>query len=342
MFHLDKRHENTCLNCGTTHLTDLYCPHCGQENIEPKQSLGHLLTHFFNDVTHFDGKFFSTLKLLLIRPGFVSSEYIAGRRKKYLDPVRMYLFVSAVFLFLLLTVMEGVPAVNISEHPEYKQAVDSFRRVEYANDFNFFSEDLPGSAADGQNVFVYNLPDEMRHGAAYYDSVIKTRPDKDSWLKQYIKKKAVAGYQVYDSEPYNFLPKVIEGFRHSISKIAFISLPIFAFFLFLLYIRRRKQYYFVAHAIFSLHYYVVMFLVILFAIGCDELLGRLRLYDDVGGYIITFGLLVYLYIAMLRFYKQGWFKTLVKSLILYCFTIVTIFMLTLILFANSFLSVGSH
>jgi Protein of unknown function (DUF3667) len=78
-----------------------YCHVCGQENLEPKETVWHLVQHFFNDVTHFDGKFFSTVGLLLRKPGFLSAEYTAGRRMSYLNPIRMYVFTSAIFFIIL-------------------------------------------------------------------------------------------------------------------------------------------------------------------------------------------------------------------------------------------------
>ncbi len=59
-----------------------YCHQCGQKNLEPKETVGHLVLHFFNDVTHFDGKFFSTVKYLLRKPSFLSAEYTVGRRAR--------------------------------------------------------------------------------------------------------------------------------------------------------------------------------------------------------------------------------------------------------------------
>ncbi|MBP0577674.1 DUF3667 domain-containing protein, partial [Campylobacter jejuni] len=75
----------------------------GQENIEPKESFWHLTTHFIYDITHFDGKFFSTLKYLLFRPGFLSKEYLKGRRAGYLHPVKMYVFTSALFFLIFFS-----------------------------------------------------------------------------------------------------------------------------------------------------------------------------------------------------------------------------------------------
>ena len=69
--------------------------------MEPKESVGHLIRHFFEDITHFDGKFFVTVKDLIVRPGFLTREYVAGRRVTYLNPIRMYIFISAVFFVSL-------------------------------------------------------------------------------------------------------------------------------------------------------------------------------------------------------------------------------------------------
>jgi len=100
--HLKERKEKNCLNCQTT-VIGRYCHLCGQENLEPKETVWHLVQHFFNDITHFDGKFFSTVKLLLRKPGFLSAEYIAGRRMSYLNPIRMYVFTSAFFFIILFS-----------------------------------------------------------------------------------------------------------------------------------------------------------------------------------------------------------------------------------------------
>ena len=103
MSHLPERKEKNCLNCGTE-VHGKYCHVCGQENLEPKESFWHLLTHFFYDFTHFDGKFFSTVRYLLSRPGFLTSEYAKGRRASYLHPIRMYVFTSAFFFIIFFWV----------------------------------------------------------------------------------------------------------------------------------------------------------------------------------------------------------------------------------------------
>ena len=125
------RPNNTCLNCGHI-VEERFCTHCGQENLEPKETVGHLISHFFEDLTHFDGKFFVTVKDLIIKPGFLTREYVAGRRMSYLNPIRMYIFISAMFFLVLFAGKEddahgrqedNVHAVNIFR----QQLADSLR-----------------------------------------------------------------------------------------------------------------------------------------------------------------------------------------------------------------------
>src|ERR1700743_593598 len=87
------RHEKNCLNCGFR-VEERFCSRCGQENVEPKESWVHLVGHFLADITHFDSKIFITIKDLVWRPGFLTREYAEGRRVRYLNPIRMYIFIS--------------------------------------------------------------------------------------------------------------------------------------------------------------------------------------------------------------------------------------------------------
>ncbi|MFC4232388.1 DUF3667 domain-containing protein [Parasediminibacterium paludis] len=103
MSHLKERKEKQCLNCNAI-IYGRFCHVCGQENVEPKESFLHLVRHFIEDVTHFDGKFFDTLRYLILRPGFLAYEYMRGRRNSYLNPIRMYVFTSAIFFLIYFSV----------------------------------------------------------------------------------------------------------------------------------------------------------------------------------------------------------------------------------------------
>src|SRR5687768_17786211 len=115
MSHLTERKEKNCLNCNAI-VQGRYCQVCGQENIVPQESFRHLVLHFIYDITHFDGKFFETLKYLIFKPGLISKEYIAGRRTRYLNPIRMYVFTSAIF-FLIFFATSGDNVVFTGNEP---------------------------------------------------------------------------------------------------------------------------------------------------------------------------------------------------------------------------------
>ena len=64
------RDEDDCLNCGVA-LQGKFCHTCGQENLQIKESFGHVLNHAVSDYFHFDHQFFHTLKPLFFKPGFL-------------------------------------------------------------------------------------------------------------------------------------------------------------------------------------------------------------------------------------------------------------------------------
>ncbi|NSL91026.1 DUF3667 domain-containing protein [Chitinophaga sp. Mgbs1] len=92
------RSEKNCLNCGAE-VPERFCSHCGQENKVPHETFSHLFKHFVADIFHYDSQFFNTLKYLVFRPGFLSREYSAGKRVKYVNPIKLYVFISFVCFF---------------------------------------------------------------------------------------------------------------------------------------------------------------------------------------------------------------------------------------------------
>jgi hypothetical protein len=91
------RLENDCLNCGTK-VAIRFCTNCGQENLQIKESFGQVMKHAVSDYFHFDHQLLHTLKPLFFQPGKLTNEYMAGRRTQYLHPVKMYLFMSVVYI----------------------------------------------------------------------------------------------------------------------------------------------------------------------------------------------------------------------------------------------------
>ncbi|BDU78226.1 DUF3667 domain-containing protein [Mesoterricola sediminis] len=102
-----------CLDCGAE-LHGRYCSACGQRGGPRDLRLLHVLEEMVHDLSHFDGRLLRTLRLMLLRPGQVTAEYLAGRRTRHVPPFRLYVFISFV-LFLLLgfaPARKGAPAAH--------------------------------------------------------------------------------------------------------------------------------------------------------------------------------------------------------------------------------------
>jgi hypothetical protein len=114
----------------------------------------------------------------------------------------------------------------------------------------------------------------------------------------------------------------------------FVSLPLLALLFKLIYIR-RKEFYYISHLIFSLYLYIFLFLSLLLIFSISKLNSGLDW--RVLGWLNTalvLGMFFYEYKAMHNFYKQGWFKTLLKFILinlLFFITLITLFALFLVL-----------
>jgi hypothetical protein len=92
-----------CLNCGQE-LRGPFCYGCGQRDQPRVIPLRRIIRDAIGEAFSVDGRLVNSLRLLFRRPGFLTNEYVAGRRAAYLPPFRIYLLVSVVyFLILALT-----------------------------------------------------------------------------------------------------------------------------------------------------------------------------------------------------------------------------------------------
>jgi hypothetical protein len=96
--------SENCLNCGKKlDDSDRYCSFCGQ-SVNKDSSLSAFLSQFLSDYFTFDSKIFLSVKPLFVRPGFLTLEYLKGKRVSYIPPLRLFIFSSIIF-FLLLSVL---------------------------------------------------------------------------------------------------------------------------------------------------------------------------------------------------------------------------------------------
>lgn len=306
----------------------------------PQESFWHMVLHFFYDITHFDGKFFITVKDLIFRPGFLSREYTKGRRVKYLHPVRMYVFTSAVFFLLFFNFFKSEEAfktnVNMplprEERNEYiktlekKLAKDTAnlvlkRKLLCAKDTScpLTLHDVIEEESNGLNI---SISGSNYKTYSEYDSAQHRLPSskRDGWFMRRLNKKAIELNTRFKENPDEASKELGESILHRLPYMLFISLPLFALLLKLVYVR-RKQFYFMDHGIFTIHLYIFSFLLLLVVFGVSKLGETFNW--SITGLIITIlfiGLQFYLYKAMRNFYGQRRFKTFVKFMIVAFFS----------------------
>ena len=89
-----------CTNCEHD-VVGVYCARCGERQPDHHDlTLGHFLHHVLHEFAHLDGKIFASLKLLFTKPGALTVEYFAGRKSRYVAPLRLFLTGFALMLVL--------------------------------------------------------------------------------------------------------------------------------------------------------------------------------------------------------------------------------------------------
>ncbi len=85
-----------CENCGCA-LTGSFCARCGQQDVNLHRPILGLVQTMVRDTLDIDGRALRTLRTLLLEPGVLTSDFLAGRRRRYTPPFRMYLIISVLF-----------------------------------------------------------------------------------------------------------------------------------------------------------------------------------------------------------------------------------------------------
>ncbi|WP_288461662.1 DUF3667 domain-containing protein [uncultured Chryseobacterium sp.] len=369
MSHGKIREDKTCLNCGHA-VEERFCPHCGQENTEPKHPFHYLFTHFIEDFTHYDGQFWKTIKYLLIRPGRLTKEYLAGKRQMYVAPVKLYIFISFI-TFFLPTLFSGSEE-ELSENEKKEQILKEKEQDEKIARFTdslkyslqkdqLIKENLSSSKTEKdlkigskknttdpeEDTFTQTADGKMSILGAttmkQFDSLSLKNQDKKAvfaFLKPYAKK--IFHFQEQGLKKDQIFEKFTENIVHTLPKALFVYLPIFAFFLWLFH--NKKKWWYFDHGIFTLHYFSFLLLGILIIITISELTSLLP--DNTIFNTLTFSLysaaviymLVYFFIAHHRVYKNARSISVMKGILLFIVNLFGLFCMFLLLMYVSFMT----
>ena len=109
-----------CENCGAE-LQGHWCAKCGQAAIEYRRSFRYVVADLLNEFLNWDSKFFTTIALLILKPWRLTNEFLAGKRVRYVNPLRLYLLASILFFFAVNYGAKGI-RIDPTKFPEEKRA----------------------------------------------------------------------------------------------------------------------------------------------------------------------------------------------------------------------------
>ncbi len=221
-----------CPNCDTPFggPAPRFCPACGQETHVKPPTLGEFAQQFGGAYLSTEGALWRTLALLLFKPGELTRQYLAGRRKHYVLPLRLYLTISVVVL-LVMRLMAGD---NLEGGFQFD--VDP-RKGEYA--IINLGENMRAGMKDGQ-FFCHGYP---------------------AWVCKRLQRRL-------DVDPKGLQLQAAELSQRAIGNVGlgmFVILPLFAAGLKLVYLNRGMRY--TEHLVFALHLHAFWFAALLLTLG---------------------------------------------------------------------------
>jgi len=303
----------TCRNCAAP-LTGPYCAQCGQHAHSSARSLGALLHDAWHVITHVDGRFWSTLWLLLVRPGQLTLEYFAERRAGYVPPVRLYVVISIVFFGLAsLTsgLRSGITLGDPAASKEVAADVDDIKREARAAQREARAAApaaaAAGAPADASDADDADAKDDTANGVFNFD--IKDCDKASSslhWLDQPLRDACRRNVGDHGRT-------LKHAFGANIPKMMFVFLPLVAGVMLLLYWFPRR--YYVEHLVFVLHNQAALFLVMALDIplrSAVHFVPALARPSAIATFALFCYALWYVYRAMRRYYGQGRLLTLAK------------------------------
>ncbi len=278
-----------------------FCHVCGQKDDDYRRPLLTLSNEFLGDVFQWDSRVLRSILPFLILPGTLTRAYMRGRRQQFVSPLRLYLVISIAFFLVLAASDRAIFGFTLAGTRDLLQ------------DFPELSEQLEGVAPEhlewGGHVEVGMFVDPNTQAN------IPAIPIDD--MEDLLERSGLAGslmplfigYNAAIEDPRIF-NQVLDDW---VPLLMVILVPFFALIMGMLYVRRRL--WFIDHLVFSLHYHSFMFAVLLLMLALSAWFGvTLTGLGAAFFFLVLMG--AYLFIAMLRAYRGGVFKTAIKFMIL--------------------------
>ena len=315
-----------CENCGAQ-LNGNYCAQCGQAAVDYRRSFRHVVADVLDSFLNWDSKFFATIALLIFKPWRLTNEFLAGKRVCYVNPLRLYLLASILFFFAV-----NYGAKDLRFQPGKLGPKD---RAELEADLK--KGDLPPAAREQLEALLQESPspssspqstsplpatnvpspppppesDKQRQEYGkigerpfvVFDEAKSTTPF-ERWIEARAKEKM--------GEHGTKMGLFIATLFSNLPYMMLCCIPLFAFVLKVLYIRRHIFY--IDHLIYALHThtfaYVGTMLIVLSTIGLNRTAP-----GPIAGWIIALlwiAFVVQIFLSIRRVYRQGWFISIFK------------------------------
>jgi hypothetical protein len=338
-----------CLNCGQV-LHGQYCGICGQRSSSRLISLWGLIAEGLGDLLDMDSRLWRTLRALLVRPGYLTAEYLEGRRARFMPPFRMYLAFSLLFFLTAFFGMDDIQVVFESEADEAAQEASRQAAADFAAGLrDGITGDVPAEEVErrARNLEqAIEASRERRHGRteAGSDTAPTAGAERESAAGDADEAAAPEsgaseedltgtcdemefqvggwlGQRLTEERLREACRRVVADRGRNLGRALiddlptalFAFLPVLAFVLKLLYPLSRR--YYVEHLLFIVHYQSFVFLVLTLQVllaRLIDLIGSFEWIAVLGGVVVAFYIPVYLYRSMRRVYRQGFFATFLK------------------------------
>lgn len=325
----EKDFTNRCLNCGATVQEDyLYCAKCSQRLRTSKISVWSLLSEFVAGMFNLDSRLYQSLAKLM-QPGFLTKAYIQGKRKRYLNPARFFLF-SMLFHFAVLAyvikgnqpdiMFGGDSTAELNQdmaeialvkrydslaimHPIDTITIDSLRKQLFqpTTSGRHDSIPLPGTVGDFNSFdnHEYHINDILNMG----EEEFLDHYGVETFSDRFLVKQELRLYRNPQGMFSFFLGNLIWAVALSFVFLSFIMK--------LLYIRKKRFY--VEHLILMMHIHCFIFILLGISWLVDRWFGPTN-----GLWILAIvGIsLLYFFLSIKKYYDQGFIKTLIKFIII--------------------------
>lgn len=278
-----------CPNCDAP-VHGPYCAQCGQETQITVLKLRDFSHEYFQHFVTLESRLWRSLWTLVRYPGMLTTEFLAGRRRRYVRPLPLYISLSFA-LFLLMSWMPSqliqIDGLKNLRDPGTQQPIVPADQLNNGKPiFQFTDTEAEGAGA------MEGLPELSK---------LEAKMGLPDWLKPLFKRYYDAA-QRWNQDPQAQLTRFLPIVQARLPYAVFAMVPLFAVSTSLLYFRRKRWY--AEHFLFALHLHAFVFLTMLVTLGANS---------DAVSPLLYFGWLAYLTMALRRWMGGRWWPQALRA-----------------------------